>query len=78
MTKLVAGLEPYQTHVGQARLTCFKPGTSRIKTIVKFARLLHEWDRVSCFERMYPVNLMMKMYQVVLNTVNAIHNINRK
>ena len=33
------GLEPYQTHVGRAWLTCFKPGTSRFKTIVNFARL---------------------------------------
>ena len=28
--------------------------------------LLHEWDRISCVERMYPVNLMMKMCQVVI------------
>ena len=37
--ELLAGLEPYRTRVGQARLTCFKPGTSRIKTILNFARL---------------------------------------
>ena len=37
--ELVAGLEPYRTHVGQAWLTCLKPETSRIKTIVNFARL---------------------------------------
>ena len=36
--KLVAGLEPYRTRVGQARLMCSKPGTSHIKTIVNFAR----------------------------------------
>ena len=24
------------------------------------------WDRISCLERMYPVNLMMKMYQDVI------------
>ena len=34
MAKLVAGLEPYRTRVGQALLTCLKLGTSRIKTIV--------------------------------------------
>ena len=28
--------------------------------------LLHEWDRISCFWRMYPVNFMMKMCQVVI------------
>ena len=28
--------------------------------------LLHEWDKISCLERMYPVNLMMKMCQVVI------------
>ena len=39
MAELVAGLEPYRTRVGQARLTCFKLGTSRIKTIVNFSRL---------------------------------------
>ena len=39
MAEIVAGLEPYQTRVGQAWLTCFKPGTSRIKAIVNFARL---------------------------------------
>ena len=33
-------LEPYRTRVGQARLTTrLKPGNSRIKTIVNFARL---------------------------------------
>ena len=66
MDELVARLELYRIHMGQARLTCFKPGTSRIKTIVNFARLLHEWDRISCLERMYPVNLMMKMCEVVI------------
>ena len=40
IASLVVGLEPYQTHVGQARLTCLKPGTSRFKTIVNFA-ILH-------------------------------------
>ena len=35
--ELVAGLEPYRTRVGQARLTCLIPGASHIKTIVKFA-----------------------------------------
>ena len=25
---------------------------------------MHEWDSISCLERMYPVNLMMKMRQV--------------
>ena len=35
----VARLKPYRTRVGQAQLTCFKPETSRIKTIVNFARL---------------------------------------
>ena len=39
MDELVAGLEAYLTRLGQARLTCFKPGTSRIKAIVNFARL---------------------------------------
>ena len=38
----VGGLEPYKTRVGQARLTCLKPGTSRIKTIVSFARLFYK------------------------------------
>ena len=37
--KLVAGLKPYRTRVGQARLTYFKPGTSSIKTVANFARL---------------------------------------
>ena len=27
---------------------------------------MQEWDRISCLERMYPVNLMMKMCQVVI------------
>ena len=27
---------------------------------------MHEWDRISCLERMCPVNLMMKMSQVVI------------
>ena len=27
---------------------------------------MHEWDRISCLERMYPVNLMMKMCQLVI------------
>ena len=52
--------------VGQTWLTCLKPETSLIKTIVNFATLLHEWDMISCLERMYPVNLMMKMCQVVI------------
>ena len=39
MAELVPGLKPYRTCVGQARLTCLKPGTSHIKTIVNFARL---------------------------------------
>ena len=34
---LLPDLNP--TRVGQARLTCLRPGTSRIKTIVNFARL---------------------------------------
>ena len=33
---------------------------------MNFARLLHEWGRISCLERMYPVNLMMNMCQVVI------------
>ena len=37
--ELVAGLELYQTRVGQAWLKCFKPETSRIKTIGNLARL---------------------------------------
>ena len=32
-------LEPFQTRVRQAQLMCLKLGTSRIKTIVNFARL---------------------------------------
>ena len=28
--------------------------------------LLHEWDRISCLKRMHPVNLMMKMCQIVI------------
>ena len=28
--------------------------------------LLHEWDRISCLGRMYSVNLLMKMCQVVI------------
>ena len=37
--------------------------------------LLHEWDRISCLERMYPVNLMIKiMCHAVIGSVN----INRK
>ena len=39
MVELVVGRKPYQTCVGQAWLTCLKPETSRIKTIVNFARL---------------------------------------
>ena len=27
---------------------------------------LQEWDRISCLERMYPANLMMKMFQLVI------------
>ena len=38
--ELVAGLEPYLTCVGQAQLTCLKPGTSRIKTVVLFVCLI--------------------------------------
>ena len=34
----VAGLKHYPTRVGQAQLTCLKPGTSRTQTIVNFAR----------------------------------------
>ena len=52
--------------MGQAQLTCLKPGTSSINTIVNFARLLQEWDSISCLERMYPVNLMIKLCQVVI------------
>ena len=37
MAELAAGLEPYRPRVEQARLTCFKPGTSHIKTFVNFA-----------------------------------------
>ena len=36
---LVAGLEPYLTRVGQPWMTRLKLKTSRIKTIVNFARL---------------------------------------
>ena len=39
MAELVARLEPYDTRLGQALLTCLNPGTSHIKTIVNFARL---------------------------------------
>ena len=39
ISQLVARLEPYPMRVGQARLTCLKRGTCRIKTIVNFARL---------------------------------------
>ena len=64
---LLQNLNPIGTRVGQAWLTCFKPGTGRIKTFWEFCyTLLHEWDRISCLERMYPVNLMMKMCQVVI------------
>ena len=31
-----------------------------------YQTLLHKWDRISCLERMYPVNLIMKMCQVVI------------
>ena len=64
------------TCVGQARLTCLKPGASRIKTIVNFATPLHEWKRILCLERMYPVNLLVK--RCLFESVKAIHNINRK
>ena len=36
---LLLDLNPFQTCERQARLTCLKPGTSCIKTIVNFARL---------------------------------------
>ena len=32
-------LQDYRTREGKARLTCLKPGTTRIKPIVNFARL---------------------------------------
>ena len=72
MAELVAGLEPYPTRVGQARLTCFKPRTSHIKTIVNFAL-----DRISCLERMYTVYLMMKMCQII-QRCEGYTQINRK
>ena len=37
--ELVVRLETYRPRVGQALLMCLKPGTSRIKIIVNFARL---------------------------------------
>ena len=52
--------------MGQAQLTRLKLGTNCIKTDVNFATLLQEWDRISCLERIYPVNLMMKKCQVVI------------
>ena len=66
MAELVAGLETLSNTCGTSSADVFKPGTSRIKTIVNFSRLLHELDRISCLERMYPVNLMMKICQAVI------------
>ena len=68
MAELVAGHEPYRTRVGQARLTFFKLGTNQpYQNHCEFCEtLLHEWDRISRLERIHPVNLMMKMCQVVI------------
>ena len=50
--------------VGQARLTCLRPRTSHIKTILLDSTAWVGQDFM--FERMYPVNLMMKMCQVAI------------
>ena len=52
--------------MGQAQQICFKPGTSRIKTIVNFARLYCMSGTGFHVLNRYPVNLMMKMCQVVI------------
>ena len=59
MAELAAGLEPYRACVGQAWLTCLN---QTIKTIVNFARLYCR----SGTGFHVPVNLMMKMCQVVI------------
>ena len=61
---LLPDLNPIgRKRVGQARLTCFKPGTSCIKTIVNFARLY-------CISgtgfHVLKAHLIMKMCQVVI------------
>ena len=63
---LLPDLSPIKHMWEQARLTCLKLRTSQIETILNFARLLQGLDRISCLERMYPLNLMMKMFQVVI------------
>ena len=49
---------------GTSLADVFETGNQSYQTIVNL--LLHVWDRISCLERMYPVNLMMKMCQVVI------------
>ena len=50
---------------GTSSAEVFETRNQPYQAIVNFARL-QEWDRISCLERMYPVNLMMKMCQVVI------------
>ena len=52
--------------MGQTRLACLKPGTSRIKTIVNLLDSTADVGQDFMFERMYPVIIVMKMCQVVI------------
>ena len=52
---------------GTSSADVFETGNQPYQNRCEFCQtLLHEWDRISCIERMYPVNLIMKMCQVVI------------
>ena len=57
---------PFNT-CGTSSADVFETGNEPYENHCLFCQtLLHEWDRISCHERMYPVNLMMKMFQVLI------------
>ena len=52
---------------GTSSAEVFETGNQLHQSHCEFCQtLLQVWNRISCFERMYPVNLMMKMCQVVI------------
>ena len=63
---LLSDLNPIE-HVGTSSADVFKTGNQPYQNHCEFCyTLLQEWDKISCLERMYTVNLMVKMCQVVI------------
>ena len=67
----------HNEHVeSQAWLTCFTPGSSRIKTIVNFTRLC--WISGPGFHVLNACTKWFNDEMLLFNSVNAMHSINRK